>query len=70
MVKYQLVKFTSGFCLLLIRSVDVKSTPVASFVSPEAIRGFSVHKESSTVTVVMISEEGSLYIFQWIPDDR
>ena len=50
--------------------MDVKSTPMASFVSPEAIRGFSVHKESTTVTVVMISEEGSLYICQWTTGDR
>ena len=56
--------------LLLVRSVDVKSTPKVSFISPEPIRGFSVHMESMTVTVVMISEEGSLYICHWITSDR
>ena len=54
---------------ILVRSMDVKNTPMVSFVSPEAIRGFSVHKEATSVTVVMISEDGSLYICHWITTD-
>lgn len=48
--------------------MDVKSTPKVSFVSPEVIKDFSIHKDSTTVTVVMISEEGSLYISHWTLD--
>ena len=55
--------------LVRYRSVEVKSTPKVSFISPETIKGFSVYKESTTVTVVMISGEGSLYISHWTPDE-
>ena len=48
----------------------MKEAPAVSFVCPEVVVWFSVNKDSNTVTVVMLSDEGSLYVCQWTINEK